>query len=66
MKKNSGFTLVEVMVVVVILLILTGIVGGCVVGGCLLVKGGKHVQEHGIKGTATELWEGPSSNAPAE
>ena len=56
MKK--GFTIIEVLAVMVIVGIL------CLIGGCtvLCIKGCNHVADHGVKNTATQIWEGPTSN----
>jgi prepilin-type N-terminal cleavage/methylation domain-containing protein len=53
-QRKSGYTLIELIVAVVIVLILSVLVGG----GCLLVRGCNHVIDNGVKGTAEQLWEG--------
>lgn len=57
MKKN-GYTLIELVVTVAFVTFLLLMLGGCTVGVIFGVKGCNKVQEDGIKGTATELWEG--------
>lgn len=51
---KNGYTLVELIIVVIFGVIILSI-GGCVFFG---IKGCQHVQEHGIKNTAGQLWEG--------
>jgi competence protein ComGC len=53
-NKKSGFTLVEVFVVVVIIMLIAVVAGGC----GLVLKGCKTVQEEGIKGIAETVWDG--------
>ena len=65
MKK--GFTLIELIVTIGILSIFLTI-GGCVtvfcVGGCIAKN---HLQEDGIKGVGTKLWNGTgNTNKPLD
>jgi len=60
MRKN-GFTLMEIMVVIVIIGIILGMVGCGIVVGCGALKGCQAIQEKGIKNIGQELWEGTNS-----
>ena len=61
MKKN-GFTLIELIVGVALISIILLLLGGCTAAIVFGVKGCKKVSEDGIKGVATELWEGQGTN----
>ena len=64
MKK--GYTLIEVMIVVIIVAIVLGI-GGCVAGVCIVgCHAKKAIDEKGIKGIATQVWEGTNSQKVSE
>jgi Tfp pilus assembly protein PilE len=62
----KGFTLIEVMVVVIILMIVVTI-GGCLavvgIGGCVASKA---ISNGGVKGVATTLWEGTNQVSESE
>ena len=51
-KAAAGFILFVVVFIIVMWLLI----------GTLLVKGCKAVQKDGLKGVATQVWEGPSTN----
>jgi prepilin-type N-terminal cleavage/methylation domain-containing protein len=59
--KLKGFSLIELMVVIVIIMVVLSI-GGCFaavgVGGCIAKKA---IDNGGVKGVATTLWEGTNT-----
>lgn len=60
--KNKAFTLVELLVVIAIIVTLGLALLGIGLVGCAGCKAVKSVSENGLKGTATEIWEGPKKS----
>lgn len=58
--KNSGYTLVELIIGIVLIVILLSFVG-C---GVLCVRGCKAVQSKGVKGVAESVWHGTNGPTP--
>jgi prepilin-type N-terminal cleavage/methylation domain-containing protein len=65
MKMNSrkAFTMIEMIIVMVIIVMIGGCVGGVVLVGCGVKKGVEIVDEHGVKGVGERIWNGDTNSA---
>lgn len=63
--KKDAFTLIELLVAGTIGAIVTALLVGIILACVLIPKGCQKVQEDGLKGIATQVWEGTNQPQPS-
>jgi len=62
MNGRKAFTMIELFITMVIIVMIGGCVGGVVLVGCGIKKGAEIVDEHGVKGVSERIWNGNTNN----